>query len=232
MQNTCKQPLIIEQALQRLDERLSSTIEAHTPPRCRAMRCERRTAIASVAAAALRAACLQADGLFVRLMPDGKEAAPLTVAALASRAGIGERRTKRALYDMRQAGLLQVKPQRIHHDSTGGGIIVAACLRQFTRRFWAALGLYQLYVDTVKYMQKKPLIKLRYAAYRIRMGVEKIVTALTTPQRNQPPPKTTDAAAWRCLTQNKGRCVSPNCPAKQARACAAMLERLGGGLFA
>ena len=133
-------PLILL-ARDRLDDIFQVDL-THGGDRCRSMRCERRDAIRAVVMAMLVHVCIQADGLVAKLNTDGK-AVPLTVEDIVAVAGIGTRRAKRALYDLKNAGLIDVRPRRQSR---------LACLRRFTRRFWATLGLWKLYyVETVRY---------------------------------------------------------------------------------
>lgn len=225
-------PLLLRLALERLDALFNLVELTHGAGRCRAMRSERRDAIRAVVSALLARVCLQADGLAVQLAADGREAVPLTVEGLAAVAGVGARRAKRVLYDMRDAGLIEVKPQWRRRQGERV-LLVAACLRRLTRRFWAALGLWGLYVETVRYMQGRPLIRIRAAVYEIVASLGRRVLPLLDGGRRRPPPPETAAAkknretrnaAFICLIVTHGGtpCTCPACSPDQAAACRAV----------
>jgi len=227
--------LLLGLAEKRLDALFGLVALTHGAGRFRAMRRERRDAIRAVVSALLARVCLQADGLAVQLSADGREAVPLTVEGLAAVAGIGTRRAKRVLYDMRDAGLIEVKPQWRQRQGARV-LLVAACLRRLTRRFWAALGLWRLYVETVRYMQGRPLIRIRAAVYEITAALERRVLPLLDGRRRSPPPETAAEKRLRemrntvflCLTQqHNGRpCPCPSCSPEQAAICRAAAATL------
>ena len=225
-------PLVLEQALAQLDKLFQSIGLTHGSGRCRAMRCERRDAIRAVVAALLMRICLQADGVVVQLAPNGREAVPLTVEGLAAVSGIGTRRTKRALYDLKNAGLIEVKPQWRRRQGTRT-LLVAACLRRFTRQFWATFGLWGLYIETVRYMQGRPRIRIITRVYEITTSLGRRVLSLLNGGQRKPPPEMPEArrqrereseinnAAFLCLVgQHNGTpCNCPSCSPVQLAAC-------------
>ena len=225
-------PLLLRLALERLDALFNLVELTRGAGRCRAMRSERRDAIRAVVSALLGRVCLQADGLAVQLAADGREAVPLTVEGLAAVAGVGARRAKRVLYDMRDAGLIEVKPQWRRRRGERV-LLVAACLRRLTRKFWAALGLWGLYVATVRYMQGRPLIKNKAAVYEIASSLGRRALPLVAGgRRGPPPPETATAkkeretrnAAFICLVLKHGGkpCPCPACSPAQAAICRAV----------
>lgn len=225
-------PLLLRLALERLDALFHLVDLTHGAGRCRAMRSERRDAIRAVVSALLGRVCLQADGLAVQLAADGREAVPLTVEGLAAVAGVGARRAKRVLYDMRDAGLIEVKPQWRRRRGERV-LLVAACLRRLTRKFWAALGLWGLYVATVRYMQGRPLIKIKAAVYEIVSSLgRRALPLVARGRRGPPPPETATAkkeretrnAAFICLVLKHGGkpCPCPACSPDQAAICRAV----------
>ena len=227
-------PLLLRLALERLDALFHLVDLTHGAGRCRAMRSERRDAIRAVVSALLGRVCLQADGLAVQLTADG-QAVPLTVEGLAAVAGVGARRAKRVLYDMRDAGLIEVKPQWRRRRGERV-LLVAACLRRLTRRFWAALGLWGLYCETVRYMQGRPQIRIRAAVFEVAASLGRRVLPLLGGRRGPPPPETAPAkkdretrnAAFLCLTiQHGGKpCHCPTCSAAQLAACQSLAASL------
>ena len=222
-------PLLLRLAAERLDDLFRLADLTHGAGRCRAMRQERRDALRAVVSALLGRVCLQADGLAVQLAADGREAVPLTVEGLAAVAGVGARRAKRVLYDMRDAGLIEVKPQWRRRQGAQV-LLVAACLRRLTRKFWAALGLWRLYVETVRYMQGRPQIRIRAAVFEVAASLGRRVLPLLDGGRRAPPPpeaaavqrqRETHNRAFACLvTQHGGTpCRCPSCSPDQLAAC-------------
>lgn len=222
-------PLLLQLAAERLDDLFRLADLTHGAGRCRAMRQERRDALRAVVSALLGRVCLQADGLAVQLAADGREAVPLTVEGLAAVAGVGARRAKRVLYDMRDAGLIEVKPQWRRRQGAQV-LLVAACLRRLTRKFWAALGLWRLYVETVRYMQGRPQIRIRAAVFEVAASLGRRVLPLLDGGRRAPPPpeaaavqrqRETHNRAFACLvTQHGGTpCRCPSCSPDQLAAC-------------
>lgn len=229
-------PLVLRLAA----ERLSGIFDLYAltqADRYRTMRRERQEAIRAVVEALLPRVCLQADGLAIVMDKAQTEGKPLTVAALAAAAGIGVRRAKRAIYDLRLAGLLEIKPQWRRRADGGRTLLVMACLRRLTRRFWAALGLWGLYCETVRYMQGRPQIRIRAAVYEITAALGRRVLPLLDGGRRGPPPPETAAAerqrethnaAFRCLINQHGGkpCHCPTCSAAQLATC----QRLAASL--
>lgn len=222
-------PLVLRLAAERLNALFQLVDLTHGADRCRAMRSERRDAIRLVVSALLPHINVQADGLAVQLINKGREAVPLTVEGLAAAAGIGARRVKRAIYDLRLAGLLEIKPQWRRRADGGRTLLVTACLRRLTRRFWAALGLWGLYVETVRYMQGRPLIRIKVAVYEVAASLGRRVLPLLGGRRGPPPPETAAAerqrethnAAYYCLINQHGGkpCHCPTCSAAQLATC-------------
>lgn len=230
-------PLVLRLAAERLDALFQLVDLTHGADRCRAMRSERRDAIRIVVSALLPHINVQADGLAVQLINKGREGVPLTVEGLAAAAGIGARRVKRAIYDLRIAGLMEIKPQWRRRADGGRTLLVTACLRRLTRRFWAALGLWGLYCESVRYMQGRPLIKIKAAVYEIAASLGRRVLPLLDGGRRGPPPPETAAAqktretrnaAFVCLVQEHGGmpCPCPACSPDQAAICRALAASL------
>lgn len=143
-------PLVIQRALERLDALLlNSHIRWGRRQAVRAMRPERRRALKKILTAMLKASTLQFDGALCRVTKDKKRARPLTIAELASFAGLSLRGAWRAIADLKDLGLLKtVKQQRFE---VAAGLAVAPCLRFFTRLFWDMLNLWSLFIESVKY---------------------------------------------------------------------------------
>lgn len=229
-------PLVLRLAAERLS-RIFDLYALTQADRYRTMRRERQEAIRAVLDALLPRVCLQADGLAIVMDDAQTEGKPLTVAALAAAAGIGVRRAKRAIYDLRIAGLLEIKPQWRRRADGGRTLLVTACLRRLTRKFWAALGLWGLYCESVRYMQGRPLIKIKAAVYEIAASLgRRVLPLLDGGRRGPPPPETATAkkaretrnAAFVCLTVTHGGtpCPCPACSPDQAAICRALAASL------
>lgn len=228
-------PLVLQLAAERIGDLFQLADLTHGSERCRAMRRERREAISKVVLAILSRLCLQASGIIVQLEADGREASPLSVESLAAVAGLPARRTKRALYDLRIAGLLEVKQQWRRSPDHGRTLLVAACVRRLTRRFWAALNLWGLFIETVRYMQGRPAIRIKTAIYRISASLKgKKLTPLMEngqPKYYQETPEEKKRrkqrqAAFRCLMNNGGPCDSPSCSLAQLAVCKQVCVRI------
>ena len=193
-------PLVLRLAAERLNG-IFNLYALTQADRYRTMRRERQEAIRAVLEALFPRVCLQADGLAIVMDEDQTGGKPLTVAALAAAAGIGVRRAKRAIYDLRLAGLLEIKPQWRRRADGGRTLLVAACLRRLTRKFWAALGLWGLYVETVRYMQGRPLIRIKVAVYEVAASLGRRVLPLLGGRRG--PRATTGDAQRRFPLLNK-----------------------------
>ena len=229
-------PLVLRLAAERIS-RIFDLYALTQADRYRTMRRERQEAIRAVLDALLPRVCLQADGLAIVMDDAQTEGKPLTVAALAAAAGIGVRRAKRAIYDLRIAGLLEIKPQWRRRADGGRTLLVAACLRRLTRKFWAALGLWGLYCESVRYMQGRPQIRIRAAIYEIAASLGRRVLPLLAGGRRGPPPPETAAtkktretrnAAFVCLVQEHGGmpCRCPSCSPDQLAACRRLVASL------
>lgn len=170
--------------------------------RIRSMRTERVGSIQRLLTVMLRAACLQHDGspCQVTKTEKGKEARPLTVPELAQRAGLGIRNAERCLRDLRDAGLLGRTPQ-IRRKNGLGMLGVAPVLRIFTAAFWRALGLWSLFVDSVRYAAEQ-------APIRMRIPLTWIGTTGRRMPRQKPVPLDRQLAdlAQICLHEKGGSC--------------------------
>lgn len=223
---TSSLPLTLSLALARIDQALQSALLLYAGGRATAMRSDRLWAIRALLEVMLRHCCLQSDGHIVLLLNDGKEAVPLTIKELARLSGLTTKRVVRCLLDLRNAGFISSRRQLRRHAG-GETLLVAACFRAFTRKFWASMGLWGIYVSCVRYAQKKPAIRLRARVYQIaRDAVAKplalLRAAVGTGRTNlEAKDKKIRDAAFMCLMVTHGgeSCRCPDCPPAQQTAC-------------
>ena len=100
----------------------------------------------------LHCVCLQHDGAFVSVDKCG-DGASLTVRDIAARCGLSPSTVWRCLGDLVDAGLLSVTPQ-VRRKLAEDAVIVSACIRSFTRKFWAILDLWEAYLKCVKWAKE------------------------------------------------------------------------------
>lgn len=158
-------PLIISLALARIRPRLTSYLKyaRHTP---RAMRKERIDSIMDTLAVMLKASCMQFHGA-VCAVNEGW-ARPLTVPELALKSGLHQRNTEYCLHDLQSVGLLDVGKQQRAAGNGSPVIVVSGVIRTFTPKFWALLGLTDLFKQAVQYAKEKSkqALKLVIPSYR------------------------------------------------------------------
>ena len=221
-------PLLLKLAAERLDDLFRLVDLTHGEDRSRGMRSERRDAIRAVVSALLGRVNLQAGGLAVQLSADGREATPLTVEGLAAAAGVGARRTKRVLCNMRNAGLIEVTPQWRRRADGGRTLLVAACLRRLTRKFWAAMGLWGLFCSCTRYArQNRPELPLKARIFRVVNGIARLVgghaatQSDSSEQRQHARKLNIQVAAFDCLFRRYGGrgCTNPDCSQSQRDVC-------------
>ena len=163
---TSSLPLALSLAIARIDQILNSHQLLYAGGRFNPIRGDRLEAIGVLLVTMLRHCCIQNDGHIVLLINNGKEAVPITIKQLAFLSGLGVKRVVRCLHDLREAGLLSSRPQ-FRRKSKGNTLLVGACFRSFTRKFWSMMGLWGVYVSCVRYAQKQPVIRLRARVYQI-----------------------------------------------------------------
>lgn len=222
---TSSLPLALSLALARIDQALQSALLLYAGGRAAAMRSDRLWAIRALLEVMLRHCCLQSDGHIVLLINDGKEAVPLTIKELARLSGLTTKRVVRCLLDLRNAGFISSRRQLRRH-ARGETLLVAACFRAFTRKFWASMGLWGIYVSCVRYAQKKPTIRLRARVYQIARDVAKplalLRAAVSAGRTNlEAKDKKIRDAAFMCLMVTHGgeSCRCPSCSPHQAEQC-------------
>ena len=123
----------------------------------KAMRCDFAEKFIPVIDTMLLGCCLEADGGLCRVV-DGT-ARPLTVAEISEFSGVEQRTVERILAVLKDLGLLNSEKQfkRLFPE----GLKVAAVWRVFTKLFWEKLGLWNLFVESVKYAAEHAHLKLK-----------------------------------------------------------------------
>ena len=223
---TSSLPLALSLAIARIDQILNSSQLLYVGGRRAAMRGDRLRAIGVLLVTMLRHCCIQNDGHIVLLINDGKEAVPITIKQLAMLSGLGVKRVVRCLHELREAGLLSSRPQ-FRRNSKGNTLLVGACFRSFTRKFWSMMGLWGVYVSCVRYAQKKPAIRLRARVYQIaRDAVARplaLIRAAVGAGRAslEAKDKKLRDAAFMCLMVTHGgeACRCPDCSPAQRAVC-------------
>lgn len=223
---TSSLPLALSLAIARIDQILNSHQLLYAGGRFNPIRGDRLEAIGILLVTMLRHCCIQNDGHIVLLINNGKEAVPITIKQLAFLSGLGVKRVVRCLHDLREAGLLSSRPQ-FRRKSKGNTLLVGACFRSFTRKFWSMMGLWGVYVSCVRYAQKKPAIRLRARVYQIaRDAVAKplaLIRAAVGAGRAslEAKDKKLRDAAFMCLMVTHGGevCRCPNCSPAQRSVC-------------
>lgn len=223
---TSSLPLALSLAIARIDQILNSSQLLYAGGRFNPIRGDRLKAIGVLLVTMLRHCCIQNDGHIVLLINNGKEAVPITIKQLASLSGLGVKRVVRCLHDLREAGLLSSRPQ-FRRKSKGKTLLVGACFRSFTRKFWSMMGLWGVYVSCVRYAQKKPVIRLRARVYQIaRDAVARPLALLRAAvgagrASLEAKDKKLRDAAFMCLMVTHGgvACRCPDCPPAQQAVC-------------
>lgn len=105
----------------------------------------------------LQGCCLQFDGKFC--MVKNGLARPMTVPEMARFTEINQRCVERIIHDAKDLGLIQSEKQfkRLFPN----GLKVSAVLRMFTKLFWQSLGLWSLFIESVKYASQNGKLKFK-----------------------------------------------------------------------
>lgn len=151
-------PHLIQKALVKINNLLSSAFFRRGRSfGYKAMRSDRMENHYAVLTVMLQGCCLQFDGTLCRV--SGSSARPLTVPEIASFSEINQRTVERCIADLKDLKLIQSEKQfkRLFPE----GLTVSAVLRVFTRLFWEKLGLWSLFVESVKYAQQHAKLKLK-----------------------------------------------------------------------
>lgn len=151
-------PLPIQKALERLDSFMVSPQTRYgRSDRTRAMRPERRGCLKKVLAFLIKHASIADNGLLIRVLPDQKTAAALTVPYIAGEVGLPQRNVERCLHDLVHLGYMESskQPKRMHD----GCFEVGPVFRKLTSLFWMAIGLWELFKSSLKQAKEHFLLK-------------------------------------------------------------------------
>lgn len=153
-----KSPRIITEARSGLSKLVSSAFFRYGRSRgIKAMKKDYAEKILAVLDVMLQACVLQFDGGLCRV--SGNLARPLTVPEMSHFSEIHQRTVERIIRDLKDMGLIKSEKQfkRLFPD----GFKVSAVWRVFTRLFWEKLGLWSLFVESVKYAAQNGKLKLK-----------------------------------------------------------------------
>lgn len=125
----------------------------------------------------LQACTMQFDGRLCRV--SGDLARPLTVPEMATFTEFNQRSVERMIHDLKDLKLIQSEKQfkRMFPE----GLKVAAVWRLFTRLFWEKLGLWSLFVESVKYAAHNGKLQPKNPIRRV--GKKKSATAAEAERR-------------------------------------------------
>lgn len=156
MSITSSLPLLLQKALESLSTLVDSL--SHARPDCiRAMRPERKRSLVKLLTCMIRSTSLQHDGTLVAV--NGPYARPKTVKEYAVQSGLTIDNVKNCLADLRALGYIEGH-QIKRKNPISGGLEVTPGLRQFTRKFWEDLGLWDLFREQVEWAKKHATKKL------------------------------------------------------------------------
>lgn len=110
--------------------------------RHRGMRCDRKNNILNVSSVMLRGCCLQHDGLICHF--SGMWVRPMCIAEIATMAKICKKTVSRCIADMVDLDLIETTQIKRKNPKTGE-VEVSIGIRRFTKKFWKALGLWDLF---------------------------------------------------------------------------------------
>lgn len=120
----------------------------------------------------LQACSLEFDGKFC-IVKDGL-ARPMTVPEMARFTKINQRCVERIIHDAKDLGLIKSEKQFIRMFPEG--LKVSAVLRMFTKLFWQLLGLWSLFVESVKYASEHAKLKFKNPIHLVRKKKPPAVT--------------------------------------------------------
>lgn len=151
-------PRIITLARAKLSQLISSTFFRYARTKgLKAIRTDYAQKFIIVLDVMLQGCCLEFDGQLCRVK--GNLARPLTVPEMATLSKINQRTLERIIHDLKDMKLLQSEKQFKRYFPSG--LHVAAVWRVFTKLFWEKLGLWGLFVESVKYATAHAHLKLK-----------------------------------------------------------------------
>ena len=151
-------PKIITLACQKLPDLVySSFFRYGRSEGIKAMKCDYAEKFLILLESLLWACVMQFDGKLCRV--SGNVGRPYTVREMSLFTHIHQRTVERMLHDLKDLKLIQSDKQFIRMFPEG--LKVAAVWRVFTRQFWEKLGLWSLFVESVKYATRNGNLKFK-----------------------------------------------------------------------
>lgn len=173
-------PKIIAEALSRLDNLVSSAFFRRGRSRgYKAMKSDRAENIKALLVVLLKACCMEFQGGLCRV--SGNLARPLTVPEMAEFSKKNQRTIERCLADLKDLGLIHSEKQ--FRRMFPSGLKVAAVWRVLTQLFWEKLGLWSLFVESVKYAAGHARLKLKHPLKTV--GKKKTLKTATEEERRR-----------------------------------------------
>lgn len=151
-------PLIIQLALAKIGNLTSSAFFRYGRSKGqKAMRCDHAENCKVMLVAMLQGCCLEFDGALCRVA--GDTARSLTIPEIAKFSNKNQRTIERCQATVKDLGLLHSEKQL--KCASPDGLKVAAVWRVFTKLFWEKLGLWGLFVESVKHATEHAHLKLK-----------------------------------------------------------------------
>ena len=172
-------PLLLTECLASLSDFVSSSFFTfgRSGERVRSMRADRRASLLNVLSVLVRACSIQHEGLFCHL--DKGWARLMTVAEIASYAGICARTVFRCLEDLKDLGLIECQ-QIKRKNPTSGQIEVSIGIRRFTPLFWEKVHLKELFKRSCDWAKKHGKRRLLMPFKAIRQKAKTTFAAAKT----------------------------------------------------
>lgn len=170
-------PILITTALNSLPALMASEDVIYKCPGHEgiAMRADKRGNIQKGLTVLVRSCCLQHEGLFCKIMDN--LARPLTVVEMAKFAGFSERTAARVIDYLVKMGWVESKQIRRKNPKTGQ-IEVSWGIRRFTQKFWAALGLWRLFKESLAWAKehgkRRLIVPFKAVSVKIKSSVKQI----------------------------------------------------------
>lgn len=186
--------------------------------RWKAMKCDYLERVMLVMRFLLGVICLQFQGLFC-VIHRNRRARPITVAEIAKGTKLPMRVVERILHDLKAAGFIEVRRQRIG-CCKDASLLVAPCVRFFTDAFWEAMGLLRLFKDAVAYAWRHGRLRFILPKTRIRRDGSRVLPDRRTDEERRRR-RDADLVVLRCPRWRNGigSCDAPCCPGHIRRAC-------------
>lgn len=167
-------PQVIQSILARLETFILTSCLYGRAHIWRAMRPERQKSILTLLFVLAKSCCLAYDGAFVRVVNNGV-AYPLTIKEMARLSGLPIWTVNRCLADLRELGFIKNMNKQIKRIGADG-LECSCVLRCFTRAFYEAIGLYSMFVESVKWAAQHSKLKISWAFHKVKDKAAKAIT--------------------------------------------------------